>query len=166
MWSFCREANMVCYSETHLGCLKKFDFLSRKTSLMGKTEKLHIYIYIFRTYIHMCWICVIFSGLNIFSPAAHHPSSLSIPFLQKCLDIQHFWCKRHLDHHQLCLLCSAFHILRVACFLCLFLMWPCSRRYLMISTEFNGKVNITSNSIHLSIQFTISTQMKQSQVPH
>jgi hypothetical protein len=45
LWSFCREANMVCYSETHLGCLKKFDFLSRKTSLMGKTEKLHIYIY-------------------------------------------------------------------------------------------------------------------------
>lgn len=34
-WSFCEEANMVYYSETHLGCLKKKIWLIKQDNLFN-----------------------------------------------------------------------------------------------------------------------------------
>ena len=60
---------------------------------------------------------------------------LQYPYSWECLDLHHFGGESHLECHPLFLLCSAFKVWRVACFLGPFFIWQCSRKCFMKSMK-------------------------------
>jgi hypothetical protein len=110
---------------------------------------------------YLCWICVNCSRLHVFSPVSECLSILSVTFLKGIHSGSAVLVQRRFRTTTTMFVSSAFQILWVACVWYPFLIWPCSRCFTK-STKID-KDNSYLNSICWSIQFTISTGMKQPQ---